>query len=194
MTLAQIYCRIWACLAAAAADAPPEPAAFKAMQAATVGLDGSPSVRTVLLRKVSEPERLVTFHTDLRSPKLAELEREPRIALVGVDVTHNLQIRVSGKAAIVRQDAARQLAWRSSPDHSLLIYRTALAPGTPIGRPDDAFAAGHRSDETEGFANFCVVEVRLESLEWLKHSANGRHERSRYVRTGATWEPGWIAP
>lgn len=194
MTLEQIYARIWDCLSRAAADAPRQPPSFKSMQAATVGLDGSPSVRTVLLRGVSEQEGLITFHTDRRSPKFAELARVPRIALVGVDATHNLQIRVTGTATFVLDDAARRFAWKTSPDHSLSIYRTTLAPGTPIDHPDDAFGAAHGLYEAEGFANFCIVEVCLDSLEWLKHSANERHERARYVRTGAGWGRGWIAP
>ncbi|MFP3710018.1 pyridoxamine 5'-phosphate oxidase family protein [Paraburkholderia sp. SIMBA_009] len=194
MTLDEIYARIWDCLRRAAADAPQEAPSFVTMQAATVGIDGAPSVRTVLLRDVSEPEGLISFHTDRRSPKLAELVKEPRIALVGVDARHSLQIRLAGTAGIVLDDAARRLAWISSPDHSLIVYRTTIAPGTRIYDPDDAFGADHIGDEADGFANFCVVKVRLDSLEWLKHSSNERHERARYIRVGGAWEPTWIAP
>lgn len=194
MTLAQIYSRIWDCLTRAAADAPPQPSSFSTVQAATVGPDGSPRVRTVLLRGVNEPDGRLALYTDRRSPKIAELGRDPRIALVGVDAMHNMQIRVTGEASILLDEGVRRLAWKSSSDQSRRIYRTTLGPGTPIDNPEDAFAKGHGADEMEGFANFCVVEVRVNTLEWLKHSANERHERARYVRNGDGWEAGWITP
>lgn len=103
MTLEQIYARIWDGLAAALRE---EDLPFKVMQAATVGLDGFPNVRTVLLRGVSEQKNLLTFHTDLRSPKSAEPGREPRIALVGVDPVRSRQIRVFGRARIARDRQA----------------------------------------------------------------------------------------
>ena len=108
MNLEQIYARVWDCLAAAVRE---DKWPFKVMQVATIGLDGSPDVRTVLLRGVSEPENLLTFHTDLRSPKIAELSRDPRIALVGVDTVQNLQI--PGRSR--RASTARCVADQSRP-------------------------------------------------------------------------------
>lgn len=192
MDLAEIYSRIWDCLDRAVAG---KNQPFKTMQAATIGLDGSPNVRTVVLRRVSEPQSEIIFHTDLRSPKIAELSREPRIALVGVDPVRNLQIRATGKAEIIRSGPERLEAWKSSPDHTLTVYRTALAPGTPIDSPDQAFGSGSAiAGEQKGFDNFCVVKVHIESLEWLEHSNNDHHERALYRREGECWSQSWIAP
>lgn len=193
MDLEQIYARIWDCLARAAAE---KNQPFKTMQAATIGLDGAPNVRTVVLRSVSEPRGEIIFHTDLRSPKIVELSREPRIALVGVDPVHNLQIRVTGRAEVVRSGPERLEAWQSSPDHTLTVYRTTLAPGTPIQHPDEAFDANPASvgEEATGFDHFCVVKVRVDSLDWLEHSKNDHHERARFYREGERWSQGWIAP
>jgi pyridoxamine 5'-phosphate oxidase len=192
MSLEQIYARIWDCLAAAARE---EALPFKVMQAATVSLDGSPNVRTVLLRGASEARNLLTFHTDLRSPKVAELSHDPRIALVGVDTVQNLQIRVFGETRIVRDEPTRRRAWQSSADHELIAYRTRLAPGTPMSHAGDAL------DETddipgpaEGFKHFCVVEVHPARLDWLDLSVGDRPRRARYVRQGERWIHSWIAP
>lgn len=192
MNLEQIYARMWDCLAAAARE---DNLPFKVMQAATISLDGSPNVRTVLLRGVSEKENLLTFHTDLRSPKVAELSHEPRIALVGVDPVQNLQIRLFGKTRIVRDGQARLDAWRTSPDHDLIVYRTRLAPGTPISRAGDALDETHdpvRPDD--GFNHFCVVEVRPTCLDWLDLSVADRPQRARFVLQGDRWIHSWIAP
>lgn len=192
MELEQIYLRIWDCLAAAARESDH---AFNAMQASTVGLDGAPNVRTVALRRISEPENLIGFHTDLRSPKVAELDREPRIALAGVDSDRKLQIRVFGEARIVRDGSARVDAWKASCDHGLIQYRTLLAPGTPIAQPGDAF--GEKNDvpgPDEGLAHFCVVEVRPGSIDWLDLSEADNPKRARFIRNGDEWARRWIAP
>jgi pyridoxamine 5'-phosphate oxidase len=192
MKLEQIYLRIWDCLAAAARESKH---AFNAMQASTIGLDGAPNVRTVALRRVSEPENLIGFHTDVRSPKVAELDREPRIALTGVDSDRKLQIRVYGEARIIRDEPARVDAWRASCDHGLIQYRTLLAPGTPITQPRDAF--GERADvpgPDEGLAHFCVVEVHPASIDWLDLSEADDPKRARFIRNGDERTHRWIAP
>ena len=192
MSLEHTYARMWDCLAAAACE---ENNPFKVMQAATIGLDGGPAVRTVLLRRVSERENLLAFHTDLRSPKIAELTRDPRIALVAVDPVRNLQVRVSGEARIVRTGQARLDAWRSSPDHDLVVYRTRLAPGTPMNDPEEALDETHpMPDPDEGLRHFCVVEVRPTSLDWLEHLTAERQQRASFVRDGDIWLRKWIAP
>jgi len=192
MTLDQIYIHIWHCLDAAARDSDD---AFNAMQASTIGLDGAPNVRTVALRRVSEPESLIVFHTDLRSPKVAELEREPRIALVGVDSDRQRQIRVFGDARIVRDGPARLDAWNSSADHDLIQYRTLRAPGTSIGQPRDVFGEhGDVPGPDEGFAHFCVVEVRAARIDWLDLTEAENPRRARFVRDGEGWVRSWVAP
>jgi len=137
-TLDDIRSRLWNCLAAAARD---DQHPFNAMQAATSGLDGAPNLRTIALRRVSEADNVVAFNTDLRSPKVGELTREPRIALVGTDAGRQVQIRLFGEARIVRDGPARIDAWNGSADHDLVQYRTLLAPGTPLGEPGDAWTA-----------------------------------------------------
>lgn len=192
MDLEKIFGRIWNSLAAAARE---ENLPFKVMQAATIGLDGSPNVRTVLLRGASERENLLTFHTDLRSPKVAELSREPRIALVCVDADQGLQIRVSGEARIIRDEQARLGAWKASPDHDLTVYRTQIAPGTPTTHAADALGGSPSLlDPAEGFKHFCIVEVRPACIDWLDLSVEDRPQRARYVRQGDRWIPSWIAP
>jgi len=192
MKLEKIYIRLWDCLAAAASESDH---AFNAMQASTIGLDGAPNVRTVALRRVSEPENLIVFHTDLRSPKVAELDREPRIALVGIDFDRKRQIRVFGEARIIRDGPARVDAWNTSCDHDLIQYRTLLAPGTPIAEPRDAF--GQMCDASgpdEGLAHFCVVEVRAARIDWLDLSEADNPMRARFIRSGDEWIHSWIAP
>ena len=48
---------------------------------ATLGLDGRPRIRTVVLRDFDEGAGTLRFHTDRRSEKVSELARDPRIGV-----------------------------------------------------------------------------------------------------------------
>ncbi|MEO0960732.1 MAG: pyridoxamine 5'-phosphate oxidase family protein, partial [Pseudomonadota bacterium] len=63
----------WKRLERGAAD---KRSAFNTLQLATIGPQGWPEQRTVVLRRVETAERRVTFHTDRRSAKAAEIEAD----------------------------------------------------------------------------------------------------------------------
>lgn len=153
------------------------------IHATTIALDGSPNARTVALRRVSEADNLIAFYTDLPSSKIAELRKQQRIALAGVDAVRNVQIRVSGEARIVDDGEALRAAWDVSRVQSLIVFRTVIATGTPIAHPRDAFDDSDRAADA-GFENF---EIRLDSMDRLDLSAVDGHERARFVREGSTW-------
>ena len=67
---------------------------------ATVGLDGRPQVRTVVLRRFDRVGRLLDVHTDIRSAKHAELRAHADAALHGWDAEARVQLRVAGKASL----------------------------------------------------------------------------------------------
>jgi hypothetical protein len=192
MMLADAYAAVWENLLGGTASGR---VPFKIMQAATIGLDGAPAVRSIVLRRVSEADNVITFHTDMRSPKIAELKNDRRIALVGVDPDRNVQIRIQGEARIVREWQARKAAWESSRAQSLIVYQTTLPPGTPVDRP--IAAAAQNPDVLQafdGFENFCVVEVRPSMIDWLDLSSADVSERARFVWVLDVWEGRWIAP
>ena len=53
--------------------------------AASLGLDGAPKVRTVVIRSLDETNGLIRFNTDLRSRKAAEIDADSRVTLLGYD-------------------------------------------------------------------------------------------------------------
>ncbi|MEL7174391.1 MAG: pyridoxamine 5'-phosphate oxidase family protein, partial [Pseudomonadota bacterium] len=69
----------WTRLQRGAAD---KRSAFNTLQIATLGPQGWPEQRTVVLRRVEPSERRVTFHTDRRSAKAAEIESDGRVSLL----------------------------------------------------------------------------------------------------------------
>lgn len=187
--LNQIEQTLWQCLGEGAG---PGLSPFTMWQLATVDADGAPQVRTVVLRGVDAGARQVVFHTDARSEKITELEREPRVALVASDLSNFRQIRLSGRAQIHRGDEATRSAWSAARPHTLILYQTPYAPGTPVPTPEAAHAAAG-VDPAEGYRNFAVVKVTLTCMEYLDISPNA-HCRARFDCGEEEVVRCWVAP
>ncbi|WP_175923847.1 pyridoxamine 5'-phosphate oxidase family protein [Burkholderia latens] len=193
-SLAQLYDRVWSCVESGVGE---RRSPFTMMQAATLGLDGAPKVRTVVLRQVNRATRQLAFHTDARSEKVAELRRDPRIAIVANDLDSLVQIRAEGVASICEDDAQRRAVWQSSRPHTLLLYRAPLRPGTPIASPENARIAASPATDTaaddDGYRNFCLVHVAVTRIDWLELARSG-HRRAVFDVNGDGYEGRWVAP
>ncbi|WP_175753672.1 pyridoxamine 5'-phosphate oxidase family protein [Burkholderia ambifaria] len=191
-SLTQTYDRLWSCLESGVGT---QRSPFTMVQAATLGLDGAPKVRTIVLRQVSRADRLLAFHTDARSEKVAELRRDPRIAVVANDLDALVQIRAEGVASICDDEAQRRAIWQSSRPHTLLLYRAPLRPGTSIESPEEAHVTPTPGDAPtdDGYRNFCLVHVTVTRLDWLE-LARGGHRRAIFDLNDDGYEGRWIAP
>jgi pyridoxamine 5'-phosphate oxidase len=142
---------------------------------ATIGADGSPAARTVVLRGFDAERRELRFHTDIRSPKAGDLARDDRVALHWYEPQARLQIRIVAQAAVHHLDPTARDAWRASPLMSRACYGSAAAPGTPLPEfpaPPEPLSG----DDSPGLANFAVVRCRFAAVELLALHASG-HER-----------------
>jgi pyridoxamine 5'-phosphate oxidase len=150
---------------------------FHLFTIATLGSDGSPRARTVVLRGFDAAAREIRFHTDARSPKAAELARDGRAALHWYDPAGRLQIRITALATLHHEDAVARQAWEAAASMSRGCYTSPAAPGTPLPAvPAAPPPAGH--DDARGLANFAVVCCRFDTVELLALHASG-HERLR---------------
>ncbi|MDA0254323.1 MAG: pyridoxamine 5'-phosphate oxidase family protein [Planctomycetota bacterium] len=150
---------------------------FHVFTIATLGLDGSPRSRTVVLRGFDGAAREIHFHTDARSPKAAELARDGRVALHWYDPTGRLQIRITALATLHHEDSIARQAWEAAAPMSRGCYTSPAAPGTPLPEvPPAPPPAG--PDSTRGRACFAVVCCRFDAVELLALHATG-HERLR---------------
>ncbi|KVG26642.1 pyridoxamine 5'-phosphate oxidase family protein [Burkholderia diffusa] len=193
-SLTETYDRVWSCLASGVGA---QRSPFTMLQAATLGLDGAPKVRTIVLRQVSRAEHRLSFHTDARSDKVAELRRDPRIAIVASDLDSLVQIRAEGVAAICDDEAQRRAVWQSNRPHTLLLYRAPLRPGTPIESPEDAHVIARSGPGTtptdDGYQNFCLLHVTVTRIDWLELARSG-HRRAVFDVIDDGYEGRWIAP
>lgn len=165
----------------------------------TVNLSGAepaPALRTVVLRAADSATGHLSFHTDARSAKAAELAHNPQAALLFYSPTLKLQIRVEGVASLHAGDAiARQQfdQLAQSAPHTLLPYLGA-APGTPLdGLPPVLSRRRWQAAELEPawpcFAWGVLVPRRIETLLLDLRG----HRRARFDRAGTRWSAQWIA-
>lgn len=169
---------------------------FRMAQLATVGADGAPECRTVVLRAADRAARTVRFHTDARSTKVEEITARPDVLLIVYDKPGGRQIRLWGAARVHQGDDLARTAWDGARAQSRMCYRAQYPPGAAIAAPGDAAvteAMRAPADPDDGFENFAPVVVTVSRLEWLD-LAHGGHVRARFAWNGTAWEGGWIAP
>ncbi len=155
---------------------------FHLVTVATVDETGAPQARTVVLRAFDAARREVRFHTDIRSPKAAQIRRTGRVALHWYDPTRRLQIRIAAEAAIHQGNAVARAAWEASPPRSRACYLAAEAPGTPVAAVPAACPPPDPADD-RGLDAFAVVCCRFDAVELLLLRAAG-HERIRLQLAG----------
>lgn len=166
-------------------------AGFHIISVATLGRDGWPSVRTVVLRGFTRSTRTIRFHTDIRSRKYAEMQANPRIAIQAYDPARKIQIRFACEATLRHEDDLTQKAWEASREMSRACYAQAEPPGAQL---NDEGQLAAPLDGATAFGHFAVVLAEVKRLEWLYLAAQG-HRRAHFDWTDG--EPPvryWAAP
>ena len=154
---------------------------------ATLGLDGAPRSRVLVLRSVDRAARRLRFHSDARAGKVAEIEREPRASVAFYDKAAKLQVRVNGLARVHRPGTpVANEAWEATREFSRTCYRVEPASGAALGTGD---AYDHPAREDEGRENFVAITLDADATEALFLAAAG-HRRARFA--GDTRE--WLVP
>jgi hypothetical protein len=167
-------------------------ASFHLPAVATIGADGAPRVRTVVLRQADRTAPFLQFHTDRRSPKVAEIGADPRVSLHFYDRDAKVQLRVRAHAAVHGEDAVARAAWDRTRSFSRVCYRIDPGPGTPLHAPD-GYAEPEPEDPEVGFETFRVVRAQVREIEWLYLAGQG-HRRALFRLNGGGREARWLTP
>ena len=167
---------------------------------ATLGLDGAPQARAVVLRRVNSETGEIYCHTDLRSGKVGEIRANPRIAWHFYDEGRRLQLRIAALAEILHEGPPVDDAWARSAVTSRRCYLAPRAPGAVCDAPSPNLPEAVRDrrpteEETlPGRANFALVATRATAIDWLYLASEG-HQRARFtLGADGSWQGAWIEP
>ena len=157
---------------------------------ATVDPDGQPHARIVVLRDCNVEERWLRFNTDLRSPKVSQIEANPRGALHFYDKFHKIQLRLKVRLELL-EDAALDDVWDGVQHYSRECYQITKAPGTALESPQDVPVDPERTQE--GRDHFTAVRANILSIDWLYLSSR-QHRRALFDFSDGSLESSWIVP
>ena len=173
--------------------------AFHTPLLVTAGIDGFPAARTVVLRGFNAADRTLTFHTDQRARKVAELGADSRVAVVFYDAKQKIQVRVAGTATVHMDDHVSQAAWERLPAFSRRCYLGAppgtISPEPTSGLPSHLELSAPGLEEADpAVDNFAVINVAICRLEWLYLSSKGHRRATLRWDEAASENADWLMP
>jgi len=155
--------------------------------------------RIVVLRGAFKDKRVLRFHTDLRSSKISALKNNNNIYFLFYNKKRKIQVRAKGVATIHYQDEVTKEAWKKTQVISRKCYLASQAPGsvsdTPHpGYPKELEGKNPNIEDTEiGFDNFCVIESKINEMEWLYLASQG-HRRAKILIKDQKIITDWLTP
>lgn len=167
-----------------------------AMALATVGADGQPSVRMVLLK--GHDERGFVFYTNLESRKAGELFATPKAALLFHWKSLRRQVRIEGPVERVSDAEGDAYFATRHPDSQLGAWASDQSRPLPSREVFEARYAGMRARFEGGpvprpphWSGFRVMPARIEFWTDRPHRL---HERRVFTRGEAGWDEGLLYP
>jgi len=180
-------------LTAAVAAGVPEP---HAMTLSTIGEDGAPSARVLILKNVDEHGWQFAVHA--ASPKGRDLTRQPAAALTFYWPAVARQIRVRGPVTAETADrsAADFLARPAGSRAEASIGRQSQILDDPHDLDVATKEAARRLEEDPGLVvpEWTLYTLRPTAVEFWQGDKQRRHTRLRYTRTTGGWHRDLLWP
>lgn len=138
---------------------------WKTPALATMASDGSPQVRTIVLRQANQDDCTLDAFTDLRSAKCEELSHCHQAQLVFWSDRLRWQLRVSVNASVHREGDLVEQAWaRVRQSKASKDYLSVQAPGSEIKSSLIAEACSRNSSNHHHLG---VLRFHVTSMDWL---------------------------
>ena len=167
-----------------------------AMALATVGADGQPSIRMVLLK--GHDERGFVFYTNLNSRKARDLIDRRKAALLFHWKSLRRQVRIEGSVSGVSQDEADAYFATRARDSQLGAWASDQSQPLPSRELFEAQFAemqarfdGQDVPRPPHWSGFRVAPERIEFWQDRPHRL---HERRLFVRDDEGWTEGLLYP
>ena len=155
---------------------------FRFFTLATLANDGSPHLRTVVLRDFDSEHLKFIIYTDLRSKKVNELKIDKRAQFLFYDPKRMLQVVVG--VSLIKSNID-DFIYKSIPEQSKKDYAATQVPGSEIKSPETVkynFPKGH----------FSQLIFKAESIEYLRLK-RPNHLRALFNMTN-NWEGKFLVP
>ena len=155
--------------------------------------------RIVVLRGVSETEKKIWFHSDIRSNKVKVLKSNSEANFLFYDKSEKVQLRINGISKINYKNGITLDSWKKTAHMSRQCYLGDKAPGSDVavatsGLTENVDNSKYTIEESEiGYENFCVIETYIKSIEWLYLAAKG-HRRAYFSLKNNSLEKKWLIP
>jgi pyridoxamine 5'-phosphate oxidase len=164
-----------------------------AMALATVGADGLPSLRMMLLEDVDD--RGFVFQTNLESPKAQALEATPAAALAFFWPHLVRQVRVTGSVAPLSRDEMASYFARTPSDVQTMLracrQSQVIANRSELER---IYAESLASTDTGLPARWGGYRLHVLTIEFWQGRPHWLQDRLRYTRIDGGWRIERLVP
>ena len=196
ITHGEILSRIWKSLTLGAKD---RRHAFHNPVFGTLGIDGRPKLRTVILRRYLNDERKLVFHTDIRARKIDQIKAEPNIEWLFYDAKNKLQLRVEATANVLMDGELYETQWENTQLLSRRCYMgekpSGVSQKATSGMPEEIIKKQPELEESEvGKQNFAVVTTRINSIDCLELDFLGNRRSFFFWNESGELETKWLTP
>ncbi len=165
---------------------------------APVVVSAPADARVMVLRAFDQAAGVLRFHTDARSPKVATIAADPRMAVLFYDKSAKVQIRVRGAGRVESVGPIADEAWQAGTNFARRCY-LGEGPGSASDGPTSGLPPefeGVEPDEEQlipARENFAVLLIEAREVDWL-YLAHTGHVRAQFVRAGESWDGRWVTP
>jgi pyridoxamine 5'-phosphate oxidase len=153
--------------------------------------------RIVVLRKTDKDNKIIQFHSDIRSDKIKKLKKNTSASMLFYDKEEKIQVRLKVECIINHVNEVTNESWSKTQHISRKCYLVDSSPGTLSLTPTsglkpelDSFEFTKEQSE-EGYKNFTVIQCKIKIMEWLYLAAKG-HRRAIFDLENS--KKSWLIP